>query len=215
MIMKKFLWLSLLICYSNISTFASKKIVGQIIYPNDTVSVTFLIPTQGKNKHINYIKLQHKVKFIDSSGKKNALKPDNALEIRFKFEGKPIRMVSVPKKDWLFGLNISSKNIFLRILSDGKIKMYNMYESIFRTSSVHTLNGTLTGSSPTNMSNSTIVIKIGNKIVVPSDLLNFKEKMIEYLSDCPELTKLINERNMSAEYLPWIINEYNKKCGNR
>jgi hypothetical protein len=213
--MKKFFWLSLIFCFFNTSTFASKRVAGQVIYSNDTVTVTFLISTYGKSENIDYPKLQDKVKFFDSSGKKYVLRPDKALEIRFKYQGKLIRMVSIPKKDWFLSSNLFSKNIFLRIISDGKIKMYSLYKPIYIASSVQTMNGTMSVSQKTNKSDSYIVVKIGDKIFRPSELLNFKERIVEFLSDCPELIKTINERNMNIDYLPWIINEYNRKCGNQ
>lgn len=96
----------------------AKKIEGRIIYKNDTVNVTFIIPIKILAQEPNYQKLQFKVKYYDAAGKKIILKPDNAKEIQFKYEDEEVRMLSRYNSLGIGNIFSLSTNIFLKLEID-------------------------------------------------------------------------------------------------
>ena len=188
------------------SNVIAHKVIGQIFLSNDTINVTFRIPTNGFSGKINYAKLQRNVKYIDSSGKQVKLNPDIATEIRFRFKGKSIRMISVPRKGWNSGISLTNDNIFLRIVIDGNVKMFIYYYNV---------------PIPVNSNGSAIgtegdyLLRKGDELLKCIENIKFESIVKEYFSDCSDLVAKINEREMNRDYLEWIINFYNKNCGKK
>lgn len=64
----------------------AKKIEGQICYEKDTVNVIMQIPLNFLTQEPNYERLQMRIKYFDSLGVKNTLRPSDAKEIRFTYQ---------------------------------------------------------------------------------------------------------------------------------
>jgi hypothetical protein len=215
--MKKLLLILFLGCLNNLDAFAHK-VKGQIIFPTDTISVTFKIPTYGSNQ-INFKRLQKRIKYINSTGEKKILKPEDAVEVRFNYKNKSHRMVSLPLSgDLQKYIPMMYKGIFLNVLIDGKVKLlYDYNYSKYRTLSGQKYNNfRLSGVGSSEIigskSGGYIIKKNDGRIICP-EKKDFQHKMAEYFADCPELVSLINQRKMDFDYLQFIINFYNKNCG--
>jgi hypothetical protein len=106
----------------------AKKLAGLIIANGKTREVTFDIKVPLLGDEPNFLRLQQKVTYYDESGKKKILRPDEADEIQFDYDGMVVRMISCPNT--LGGLNTffsSSKKIFLKLEIDGPLRLYRYY----------------------------------------------------------------------------------------
>ena len=184
----------------------------------DTVRVTFDIPMFPFSKDsdkVDYDKLQSEVKYFDLTNNKHVLKSDLAKEYSFEYRKNRIRMISFKGKE-----HFDKK--FLRLLIDGKLKMYGFY-SFSRTQS-HPFYG---GAIPhTGWSFAKIIRCEGNGDATEGYLLQkkngktffirgtfpFRDDLMDYLSDCPKLTKKIKETEYHRAGIPMIVNEYNASC---
>jgi hypothetical protein len=70
------------------------KIKGIIIKQGESREVTFDIKVPWLGNEPNFERLQYKVKYYSESGKKQTLRPDDADEIRFEYQGMNVRMIS-------------------------------------------------------------------------------------------------------------------------
>jgi len=195
----------------------SVKVPGQIILSNDTINVKFIIREDNFTSSVNFKNLQNKVRYIDSLGIKKVLKPEDALEIRFKYRNKTYRMLSVKYSGALIKTSLSNR-IFLRILIDGKVQMFFDYNksatySIPETRYLSSTHYVRTGKSIaiTSLSGGYYIRK-GNEPFICPQKNEFNKLMIDYFSDCQKLVELIKERNLTFDSLEWILHYYNKNC---
>jgi len=167
---------------------------GIIVYKNDTVSVTFDIPINVFTGDIHYRKVQEKVKFIDSSGKKQVLRPSDAKEIILDYNGKKIRMVSVFKPNTDISQN---DKIFLTIVIDDYLKMY----------CYHYYQGGQYGGPST-----AYLLQKGDSLLKWPKNVFFRKDMVEYFSDCKELAEKIENKEYKDDNIEEIVKFYNSKC---
>ena len=203
------------IFFSGNSLFA-KNIKGIIIsQKNDTMQVVFDIPVNLFTQQPNIEKLQWKVNYIDSNNKKQIVKPFQAKEISFNYKGENIRMISTRNnlglKAPFFGDN---SFIFLRLIIDGKMKLYNYYYTDYYYSpGVHnSTTGTTTEAIPYTAKN--FILQKDTAELFQAGWLLFKKDMIDYLSDCPELAKKMKDKIYLKKDVALIVNEYNKEWVN-
>jgi hypothetical protein len=137
--------------------------------------------------------LQKRIKCFDANHKKIILKPDQTEEICFDYKGEKIRMLSRPF-DTNFDILSGSKS-FLRILIDGKLKLLKYYR-----------NGGAAGLLEK------YVMQKGNEKLFKVSILSFKQDMTTYLSDCPSVSKKIEEKVYKKDDVEQIVDEYNKIC---
>ena len=99
----------------------------QIIYANDTVDATFMIPISDFSGEILFIRLQHGIAYLRSVNKKIRLKPNQAKEVRFEYGSTTFRMVSVYNS--LISVAVMDKDttIFLKLDKDGDLKLFTCY----------------------------------------------------------------------------------------
>jgi hypothetical protein len=191
---KVLLILIALVCIKNIY---AKQIAGDIIFNNDSiVHVTFDIPINFILQEVNFIEIQQKIKYYNSTNEKFKLKPDEAKEIRFKFKDEDVRMVSCFDNLNLRDLFSSSKNIFLQLKIDGKLKLYTSYSR----SSAPNSGGIV-------VSNFLLQKEKGD-LFVPG-LFFFKKNIKEYLSDCSLLINKIDNGTYARSDIELIVQEYN------
>ncbi len=188
----------------------AKKIEGIILFESDTISVTFNIPFKLFSKEPNYEKMQYKVIYFDSSGKKTILRPGNAKEIRFQYEYEKVRMLSRYNSLGLGKIFSINKNIFLKLETDGKLKLFNFYYSQKSPGIYDASTGAMTAGLSYDVDNY-ILQKEDGEIKRPKGL-TFKKDMIAYFSDCPVLVEKIESKYFRKNDLEFIVNFYNSYC---
>jgi hypothetical protein len=186
-----------LIVILNTLSIQAKNTQGQIIYENDTVDVTFIIPVKLITQEIKFEKIQNKIRFYDSNGSRYKLKPNQAKEIRFTYNGKEIRMLSRNKINVDTRFFSGSQNIFLRLIVDGDLKLFKYYDK----QRIH-----------------------DNTIVTPVDVIQKNDEDLKritnlisndlgpYISDCPKLIAMIKNKELRITDLVKVVNTYNKEC---
>ncbi|SRR6056297_1287709 len=210
--MKKILVLLILgIIFS--SNTEAKKIDGQILFDNDTVDVIFKIPVDFLTQEINYTGLQYKVKYIDSTGKKKKLLPDDAREIRFSFDYENIRMLSRKNTVDIGNIFSGANHIFLKIKIDGKLKLFEYHY----TQSEPAMRTGASGGVPVSVGMSYpvekyVLQKNGEELKRPKEL-TFRKDMTTYFSDCSVLSQKIEEKEYKKRDLESIVRFYNSNCG--
>ena len=107
-----------------ILSLSAKDIPGQIILENDTLNVTFSIRVGLFSQEPFYERLQFKMKYYDSTNTQIILKPDQAKEIRFRYDDEDIRMLSRKNTIGAGGLFYTGNAIFLRLELDGYLKVF-------------------------------------------------------------------------------------------
>lgn len=193
------------------SSLEAKKVDGKIVYENDTVDVTFIIPVKLLSQEPKYERLQYKIKFYDPSGKKVILKPDQAKEIQFTYGSEKIRMLS-RRNSLQTGIIFSaSVNIFLKLEMDGELKMFSYY---FTQNSPGMYNAS------TGMVSPGYTYDVERYILQKEDAelkslkgLSFRKDMMEYFMDCPALSRKIEDRILKKSDLEAIVRFYNSNCG--
>jgi len=203
--MKNTLILVLLILLSSY-TLHAKKITGTILFENDTMEVTFKIPYKLIMQEPNYEKIQYTIKYFDQDGKKHVIRPSKAKEIRFENGYEEVRMLS--RKN---NLRLGSKYIFLKLEIEGKVKLFNYFYS---SRSGGTYNGT-TGmyTAGTSYSVERYILQKENEELKRPKSFSFRKDMMEYFYDCPDLVKLIEDREFRNYELELIVRYYNNHCG--
>ncbi|MEQ8425048.1 MAG: hypothetical protein RIA63_10085 [Cyclobacteriaceae bacterium] len=182
---------------------------GQIILPNKTLDVTMMIPVVTASCEPNFQKLQHKIKYYNSSGKKIALQPDEIEEIKFSYNGKDIRMQSRPNSVESGNFLSSGRRILLKLEVDGKLKMFNYYYTQSSPGVYNPASRVRTG-----VFNQTTTQGILEKdgVLKQPNKKNFKKDMSNYFSDCPLLAQKIAGNELSEENLIEIVELYNTNC---
>lgn len=176
----------------------ARKIQGVIIFSDDTMNVVFEIPSdQLIGFKPCFESLQYRVNYYDVKGERRKLKPAQAREIRFTLEGREIRMLSriLPTK----GLLSYNKNIFLHILIDGDLKLYNYY---YTEKSINN----------ESFSEEDYILQKGEGELMRPQWLFFRRDMIEYFNDCLVLSHKINNREYNYEDIEQIVSFYNSHC---
>ena len=189
---------------------AAKKLEGKLLLENDTMEVTFHVPVNLFTQEINYEKLQHKIKYFDSSGKKVIISPDQAEEIRFIYKREEIRMLSRYCSRRLGRVFLMNHHLFLKLEIDGKLKMFKYYftenSPVMYNSSK---NVTTMGYSFT--ADRYILQKSDEEIFMPRDL-TFRKDMVKYFQDCPELFLKIENKEYRQKDLKIVVCYYNSNC---
>ena len=207
--MRKLLFLVTIGLISSI-TLNAKKIDGKILFENDTVDVIFKIPFNFFTQELNYEKLQNKVKYYDSDGNKVILRPDQAKEIRFNDGFFEIRMLSRYNSLGLGSMFSMSTNIFLKLETDGYLKLFRYYYTQNSVGMYNGTTGTMTGGYSYSVEN--YILQKGNLELKRPKGLMFRKDMIEYFSDCPELSKKIEGKEFRKNDLESIVRYYYIHC---
>ena len=203
------LYLILASCLILTSKLIAQNVEGQIFYKDDTITATFKLPVSKLSKELNYMKLQTKLKYYDSLGVKTILRPEDALEIRFRYQHQFIRMVSLEDNLELRSLFSEGSNIFLRIKVDGKLKLYYYYYNQGSSGGYSPSTGMTGGYS---YGTSKYILQKGDGKLKSPRGLGFKISMAEYFEDCPELVKKIMDKEFKKNDLDEIVSYYNRHC---
>jgi xanthine/uracil/vitamin C permease (AzgA family) len=188
----------------------AKKIEGRIIFKNDTIDVILNIPIKFFTQEPNYEKLQYKVKYIDSTGKKITLIPDNVKEVQFRYDFQDIRMLSRFNSLGSRSIFSSSANILLKLEIDGKLKLFSYYYTQSSPGMHNPSTGTMTGGYSSSVEKY-VLQKGGDDIKRPKGI-TFRKDMAEYFKDCPALVKKIEGKDFRKDDLVSIVRFYNSNC---
>ncbi len=186
----------------------AKEIAGYYISRSlDTVNVTFSVPVIFFSAKPNYKKLQRKVKYYDSLHQHQVLFPSDVNEISFEYKGKKIRMLS---RLGNLGNYDGDMYMFLNLIKDGKLKLFEYYEKTYYTGIYNGATGVMTvGGSYTTQK---YIMQKDNGYLFRTRWLSFRKDMMDYLSDCPSLAKKIDDRMYGNDDVEKIIDEYNSVC---
>jgi hypothetical protein len=179
-----------------------QKVNGIIIFNNDSVAhVTFDLNAWESD--------QLGIKYYDPLGNKVKLNPESAKEIRFKLKYEEIRMIScfdnlkLTKKNFFW----SQKRIFLRLKTDGKLRLF-IYYFIKSTPAVSNgAGGTMGGSA---YGAERFILQKDNGNLFEPRWLHFKKDMKKYLSDCPTLAAKIGKIMYERDDIDFIVKDYNR-----
>jgi hypothetical protein len=172
------------------------KIEGLIIYQNDSLMVTFNIPTDLFQTEPDFQHLQRSIKYYDINGKKKIIKPRDAEEIQFTMNNKLIRILS---RKMNFNTNkryLLDSVMFLKLEEDGYLKLFS-----FHTLDMRTTNG-----------NKSYLLQKGKDELKWVKSVGIKNDLIEYLADCNSVVEMIKQYNFFTKGLVPIVTHYNSIC---
>lgn len=207
--MKKHFLAILITAFTSLSSYAIK-VEGKIIFENDTLNATINVPFKLFATDPNYEHMQYRIKYFDKSGKKVTVWPTEAKEIQFRYNTKTIRMLSVENT---VGGNVflARNKIFLKLEKDGKLKLFSCYLTRRSMGTYNPSTGMTTGSYAYTVER--FLLQKGNDTPKQPKTLSFKKDMAEYFSDCPELVKLIESKELRKGEMERIVDFYNLRCG--
>ncbi len=199
----KYILIVLILVLSNSKTIA-KEIPGYYInLTGDTVKINFKITTETLSSEINYSSLQCGVMMYNEKHKKVYLKPDEIKELHFDYENEHYRFVPFDQDLKLCSCFYSDKYL-LRQIMDGDLKLFKY--------TFHNQGGIQTGGRTGMFSGEVNILQKQNGKLFKIDYFNFKKSMSDYLSDCPELVKKIQDKIYGKDDLSKIISDYNQNC---
>jgi hypothetical protein len=188
-----------------------KKIQGVIIVDGNQREVTFDIKVPLLADEPNFERIQYKVRYYDESGKKRTLRPDDADEIRFSYEGMEVRMISCINTLG-GGLFSTSSRIFLKLEIEGQLRLYRFYYR--QTTPGFYGGGAGVGySSGASYTIDNFVFQKGDGPLKQPKTLGWKKDMLDYFSDCPTLRDRIESKDLRRKEIEAIVLYYNQNCG--
>jgi len=193
-----------------ITQIEAKKFPGYFVTKShEKVEVDFDVRANAFSGEIKYGKIQNKIKYFDSNNKKHTLRPDMALELVIDVYGDPIRFLSRANNLGL-GSFFSGKNIFLRIMKDGRLKLFKVYETRSTPGYYNASTNMVVGGTAKTVEKH--VLQKDNGELFKTSLITFKKDMARYLSDCPDLISKIENKQLRMQDMAQIVNEYNMNC---
>ena len=206
------------------ATFANEQVPGVVIYENETIHVTFDVPTISFTKEWDFSRLQARAYFHDANGIKSRVTPVEAKEIQLFIESvDTIRLVSVLYRG-------KSGRTFARLLKEGSIKVYAMEIASSNTTMnnpSHVYGG---APSPGNPAYRASGFTVSGRTPASGYLLLQKpnegpdaravrlvtaKQMIEFFKDCPPVVKEIEEQELTGTELPVVVDFYFRDCGSK
>jgi hypothetical protein len=179
--MIKQVFLCLLFALFFFNGFAAKRIPGYYINKQkDTVWVTFKVPFSFVRQEPVFEPLQWKVKFYDQKNQKQKLLPRMAEEYGFTYRGRSYKMLSRFNNVGLMGSLFGDNSyVFLHLLKDGKMKLFNSYQTSGGGPGMYGGGGVMMGGGSYSVEK-LIMQKEGGELF-RTGWLNFKKDMIHYL----------------------------------
>jgi hypothetical protein len=189
-----------------------RKIPGVIIANGESKEVMFDIKVPLLAGEPNFERTQYRVRYFDESGKKQTLRPDDADEIRFDFEGVEIRMISVPNTIGAGSMFLSTRKIFLKLEIDGVLRLYRYYYKQNTGGYFGAGGGYYPGATYTA---DNLIFQKGNGPLKQPRSLGWKRDILEYFSDCPALRDRIESKDLRRKEIEAIVIYYNQQCARK
>jgi hypothetical protein len=197
--------LILIVTLVTTSLFAyGKKVGGTIMFKGESRNVTFDIKVPLLGSEPNFERIQYKVKYYDENGKKQTLRPDDADEIWFDYDGGEVHMISC--ENTLGGIFSISNKIFLKVEIDGPLRLFRYYYK--QRMSTGLPGGTVYVADD-------FIFQKGNGPLKQPKAWGWKKDMIEYFSDCPGLRERIEKKDLNRREVEAIVLYYNSNCGKK
>ncbi len=208
--MIKTLTFVIVLTFVSFRSFGNEKVPGVVVYPNETISVTFDVQIVMFTKEWDFTRLQKGAYFYDATGKKRRLSPKHALEIQlFLGDTDTIRMVSIAHK---------ASRTFARLVKEGKVNAYFIMTPP-RNSVTHGSGGTPFGTPGMQFHGSGVyrgylLLKKGDwGPDIKAKRLRSRKEMIEFFSDCPKVVEEIEDQNLTNKELSVVVDFYYQYCG--
>jgi len=176
----------------------AKEIKGQVIMQKETLDVVLLIPVKMFSSKLNYLSLQAGVSYIDKKGNKKTFSPDEVQEYSFTYNGENIRMVATASSIRR-ALSLSDTNIFLKLMIDGDVKLFNYYYT-------YTI-----GSPGIPVFDEKFILQKGIEDIKELKKLSQRE-LVDFFGDCYELSRKIEDDKLGKDQIETIVKEYNTNC---
>lgn len=194
------------------SSAEARKIPGQIVdKQGNTIDVVFNIPFKLLSSVPNYEKMQYRIAYYDETHTKKILRPDEAEEIVFVHNREEIRMLSRLNSIHAGSLFYSNTHIFLRLVIDGKLKLFNYYYTQSSPGMYNASTGGMTGGVMYTVDN--YVLQKDNGELMQPRGLGFRKDMVAYLQDCPKVARMVEAKQLRRPDMEIIVQEYNAACG--
>ena len=103
-----------------------------------------------------------------------------------------------------------STNIFLKLETDGKLKLFNYYYTQSSPGMYNASTGAMTGGYSYSVER--YILQKGDGELKRPKSLTFKKDMVEYFSYCPALVEKIESKYFRKNDLEFIVNYYNSNC---
>lgn len=108
------------------------------------------------------------------------------------------------------GIYSVSTNVFLRLESDGKLKLFNYYYTKRSPGMYNASTGTMSGGYSYSVEN--YILQKGDGELKRPKSLTFKKDMAQYFSDCPALVEKIESKDFRKDDLEFIVQFFNSNC---
>ncbi len=187
-----------------------KKVQGVIVVNGKSRDVTFEIKVPLLGNEPNFERIQYKVRYYDENGKKKTLRPADADEIRFNYEGIEVRMISCANTIGLGDIFSDAEKLFLKLEINGAVKLYRYYYKQATGGHSNGLGGYTPGATYT--ADNFIFQKGKGDLMMPRSL-RWRKDMLEYFDDCPGLREQIEAKDFRRGDVEAIALYYNQHCG--
>lgn len=205
--MKKYLAILLLLLAT--SAYGSKRVAGSIIKGKDTLAVTFLLPVKFFSGELLEYRIQKEIRYLTTAGERATLRPGEADEFSFMYDGLSHRWLSRSMMDK--GVR-RERYYFLKMEVDGRLKLFSHFPTNNEAGVFDVSSGALILTGDQQKKVPVLQLSDGELRVVKS--INFKEDMIELLEDCPKLTQRIEKGTFTQKEIKEIVCYYNMACRN-
>ena len=196
----------LVLLFTTQQVFAKKVEIDGLIYlANDTVIATFVIPINSVTDEPILEKMLEKIRYYDSSRNLWIITPKNAKEVRFTYNYKHIRMISVKNTLWLGKGLEKSDRVFLKLEQEGRLRLYS-YSQSQNTQTIHSNSGS------SFYTAQKYILQKKNSELKQVIKLGFKKDMMQYFEDCPTLHEKIKNKSFRKFEIKTIVKFYNQEC---
>jgi hypothetical protein len=174
----------------------AKNVKGIIILNNnDTIHAEIYIKTNLLSKDIELESMQNRIFYSDTSKIEKSITAHEAKEVVFKYEDETIRMVGVSNVSQidktLLLKSEQSKRIFLKILYDGKLKLFDFFHTETPPPNLGP-NNTFTYSGKVQLDRYVIQKDTGD--IAKLKHVGFKNQILNYISDCPIISNKVSKK---------------------
>jgi hypothetical protein len=187
-----------------------KKVPGIIIVNGKVKDVTFDIKVPLLGSEPNFERIQYKVRYYDENGKKKTLRPGDAEEINFYYQGKEVRMISCVNTLGLGDIFSNAEKLFLKLEIDGPLRLYRYY---FKQSTGGYSAGAGVYTPGMTYTVENFIFQKGNDALMKPRSLRWRKDMLEYFNDCPGLREQIEAKDFRKGDIEAIALYYNQHCG--
>ncbi len=187
----------------------ARKVHGFIVAGAEKREVTFEVRVPLFANEPNFERTQYKIRYYDERGNLQTLKPTDADEISFDYEGMEVRMISVENTIGAGGFLLRPKRIFLKLEIDGPLRLYRYY---YKTQTGGSYNPATGYSGGATYTVEDLIFQKGNGPLKQPRTMGWRNDMLEYFSDCPNVRSLIENKALRRSEMESITRMYNSSC---